>query len=157
MDLGTGPEIQELLVEKLQEAVLDGNPLSNIQVDPKLADIVTQQDQIGWEQLMQGQCGLAWNTHDRLQPGTTRRQNGNWTTEVITFIFEQWWKLWESRNQDQHGRYQASQLQAQELQVNHELQIFYKDYSEKGPQEMKRLFDMTIETHREQSTAATRQ
>ena len=78
-------------------------------------------------------------------------------TEVVLFIFNQWWQLWETINKDRHGRDLALRLKAKAKQVNHKLQIFYKEYEGKLPQDLKWLFDMTIETHRQKTTAATRQ
>ena len=60
VDLATGPEVRELVVSKLR-AVLDGNQPSMIPTDPSLGDIVAQQERIGWDQLMLGRLGLAWN------------------------------------------------------------------------------------------------
>ena len=156
IEIRTGPQVRTLLVAKLR-AVLDGEQPEAVPVDPSLQEIAHQQDKIGWEQLMRGRFGQAWNSHGRTRPGTAGQKHGNWTTEIITFIFEQWWKLWELRNQDRHGRDYATRLQAQALQVTHELQTFYADYAGKVPQTINWLFDTTIETHRDRSTAATRQ
>ena len=156
IDLRTGPEVRNLLVAKLR-AVLDGVPTNTIPVEPQLAEIANQQDQIGWEQIMRGRFGWAWNDHPRTQPGQSEQHAGHWTTEVISFILEQWRKLWDTRNQDRHGRDIASQLQAQALQVDRELQLFYEEYAEQAPQELKWLFDTSIETHRKRPVAATRQ
>ena len=106
---------------------------------------------------MQGRFGWAWNTHKRMQPSQTTRLKGQWTTEVIFFIWDQWWKLWDMRNSNRHGRDLATRLQAQELQLEHKIQTFYDDYANKVPQHLGWLFDTTIETHRSRPTVATRQ
>ena len=73
-------------------------------MDPEVAEINHAQARIGWDQIMIGRFAINWNTHAQTQPGTTPKHLGNWTTTVIDFIFSQWWKLWESRNHDRHGR-----------------------------------------------------
>ena len=155
IDLKTGPEVRTLLVEKLR-AVLDGKPTITIPVDSSLEEIGTQQDQIGWDQIMQGRLGWAWQTHARTQPDKSGTK-GNWTSEVISFIFNNWWKLWESRNQDRHGRDLATRIQTQALQTDRELAMFYEEFSGQVPQELSWILDTSLETHRKRPTAATRQ
>ena len=135
-----------MLVSKLR-AVLDGQSPDTIPVNQSLEAIKTQQDQIGWEQLLRGRFGWAWNTHCKTQPSSTTTFKGHWTAEVIYFIWDQSWKLWELRNQDWHGRDLATSLQAQAQQMEHELQRFYDEYTDKVPQHLAWLFDMTNETH----------
>ena len=156
IDLRTGPEVRTLVVGKLR-AVLDGVPIHTIPVPPSLEEIGLQHDQIGWDQLMLGRWGWAWNTNARTQPGTSTSRAGGWTTEVISFIFKQWWKLCESRNQDRHGQDLATKLQTQALQVDRELQLFYDEYSSSVPQDLQWIFDTHINTHRKRPTAVTRQ
>ena len=150
------PEVRQLLVNKLR-AVLDGTPTNTIPVDPTIEEIGTQQGQIGWEQLLRGRFGWAWNTHERTQPSQTTKFKGQWTAEAIFFIWEQWWKLWEMWNHDRHGHNLVTRLQAQERQVDRELQDFHADYAHKVPQHFGWLFDTTMETHRRRPTAAMRQ
>ena len=156
IDLRTGPEVRRLLEDKLR-AVLDGTTPSAIIAHPSLEEIELQQNQIGWDQLMRGRFGWAWNCNARTQPGKQGSTKQDWTTEVISFIFDQWWKLWESRNQDQHGLDLATRLQAQAIQVDRELQLFYDDYAEVVPQHLRWIFDTSLDTHRKRSTAATKQ
>ena len=156
VDLRTGPEVRTLLVEKIR-AVLDGNSTATVPVPSSLEEIGLQQEQIGWDQLMRGRFGWAWNGHIRTQPGSAGRSRSDWTTEVISFILEQWWKLWTVRNQDRHGLDLATRLQAQAHQVDRELQLFYEEHAGTAPQNLKWIFDTSIETHRKRPTAATQQ
>ena len=156
IELKTGPEVKHLLISKLQ-AVLDGQPPNTIPVDPSLEEIATQQDQIGWEQILRGRFGWTWNAHNRTPLGQSTTSKGHWTTEVITFIWAQWWKLWELRNNNRHGHDLATRQQAQERQLDHEIQTFYEAYAHKVPQHLAWLFDTTIAIHRSRPAAATRQ
>ena len=108
VDIGTGCEVRELLISKLR-AVLDGEDPNRVPDDPTLTVICDAQKMITWEQLMIGRFARAWGMHTSTQPGKTQRTSKSWTTEVIDFIFTQWWKLWTLRNQDRHGRDLATQ------------------------------------------------
>ena len=153
----TGPEVRTLVVGQLR-AVLNRIPIHTVPIPPSLVEeIGLQQDQIGWDQLMLDRWGWAWNNNARTQPGTSTSRTGDWTTEIISFIFEQWWKLWESRNQDRHGQDLATKLQTQALQVDRELQMIYDEYSSNVPQDLRWIFDTPIDTHWKRPTAATRQ
>ena len=152
----TGPKVQHLLISKLR-AVLDGENPDRVPVNPVVTDISSDQTQIGWHQLMYGRFALQWDKHTNTQPAATAKQQGSWTTNVIDFIFSQWWKLWESRNQDRHGRDLTSRLQANALQVDRELALFYDTFITTTPQHLAWLFDTTLEVRRQCPPAAIRQ
>ena len=138
-------------------AVLDGEDPNQIPEDPRLTAICEAQKLITWDQLMLGRFATTWGAHVRTQPGTTSKSHKSWTTEVIDFIFTHWWKLWELRNQDRHGRDLATQQQAHAQQVDRELQMLYETYADQTPQHLQWLFDTPIEVRRHWPTSATRQ
>ena len=94
INLGTGPQVRDPLVSKLR-AVLDGDNPNQVYEDPLVTTICEAQQQINWVQLMLGRFAKAWVEHPRTQPGTARQSHHNWTTEVIDFIYTQWWTLWD--------------------------------------------------------------
>ena len=96
MDLGTGQSIRELLVMKLR-AVLDGLNPDRIPVDLSLTHLNNEQGEIGWEQILRGRFALGWSSHPHTLPSTTKTGKESWTTNIIDFILEQWWSLWEMR------------------------------------------------------------
>ena len=51
----------------------------------------------------------------------------------------------------------ATKLQAQALQVDRELQMFYAEFDGKVPQDLQWIFGANIATHRDRPTTATRQ
>ena len=129
IDLGTGSKVRDLLISKLR-AVLDGENPDRVPEDPELAEICSHQALIGWDQLMRGRFAKQWARHANTQLGTRLKRKHSWTTEVIDFIFTQWWHLWELRNQDRHGRDLESRLQAEARQVERELTMFYDNYED---------------------------
>ena len=134
---------------KLQ-AVLDGDDPDRVPEDATVSTLCEQQRQIKWEQLMLGRMlgrfAKDWSSHHGTQPGQDRVRHSNWTTEVIDFIFTQWWKLWELRNQDRHGRDLATQRQATAQQVDRELTMFYDDYEGTVPQHLNWIFDTRLKS-----------
>ena len=153
---GTGTIIRDLLVSKIR-AVLDGADPDQIPTEPIVADICNKQKQIGWDQLLRGRFATAWGTHTSTPSGSQGETHRTWTTEVIDFIFTQWWLLWESRNQDKHGRDLVSKHQATARQVDRELQIFYDEYEDQAPQHLRWIFDTPIEVRRQWPTTAMQQ
>ena len=51
----------------------------------------------------------------------------------------------------------ATRTQAQALQVDRELQMFYEEYSGNVPQELQWIFDTSIDTHGKTSTTTIQQ
>ena len=152
----TGPKVRNLLISKIR-SVLDGDNPDRVPVDPDIIEINSAQTQIGWHQLMHGCFALQWNAHPNTQPDSTVKQRGSWTSNIIDFIFSQWWKLWESRYQDRHGRDLTSRQQADALQVDRELALFYDKFQTTTPQHLAWLFDTTLEVRQQWPPAATRQ
>ena len=98
---------------------------------------------------MLGRFAKTWGTHARTQPGTDQNSRMSWTTEVIDFIFTQWWKLWEACNQDRHGGDMATQQQATATQVGRALTMLYDTYANNVPQHLRWMFDTSIEVRQQ--------
>ena len=91
-----------------------------------MASISQHQQQIGWEQVMQGRLAQESGHQLRTQVGSDTRQTSS--TDVFDFIFTQWWHL---REQDLETKHQAVACQ-----VDWELQLFYDDYENLTPQHL---------------------
>ena len=156
MALGTGPKVRQILITKTC-AVLDGMNPTSIPIDPGVTMIASDQETIGWDQIMKGRFAKSWNTHARTQPGTEAKYLGQWMTNVVDFIYTHWWKPWESRNQDRHGHDLTSRLQADVLQTKRELTMFYNDFTLMTPQHLAWLFDTPIEVRQQWPAALIRQ
>ena len=122
-----------------------------------VADIDSDQAKIGWTQLLKGRFSKRWNSHPNIQPGQARQYQGKWTTNVIDFIFAQWWELWESRNQDRHGRDLTTRMQADARQADRELAMLYDTYEAIAPQHLAWLFNIPLDARRQWPTTAIRQ
>ena len=140
------------MVTKLR-AHLDGANPAATPIDPSVTYLAQCQEQIGWDQLLKGRFSKQWAC-ESLLPTTQQRAKVNWTVSVIEFIFVQWWQLWESRNQDRHGRDLATKLQAAHLQAHRELRLLYDEYQPRTPQTFQWLFDIDISTRKQWTTPA---
>ena len=72
-------------------------------------------------------------------------------------IWKEWWKLWELRNGDRHGRDLATQTQAAERQTQRELQQFYDNHQHKVGQALQWLFAIPITTRQQWKISAIQQ
>ena len=98
----------------------------------------------GWNQLLKGRISSLWNAHCVLK--SQRQAHTNWTVEIVDCISQQWWTIWELRNQDRHGRDHLTQAQASTLQAHRELQLLYNKYELIAPQQLQWLFNIDVNT-----------
>ena len=143
LELRTVKQVRTLLLDRVTSIIYGTNP-TIAPTDPNLVTLCQAQDAIGWEQVLKGRFSSLWNSHCILR--SQRQQHTNWTVEVIDCIFQQWWLLWELRNQDRHGRDASTQAQASTLQAHRELQILYDTYKPIAPQQLQWLFNIDIST-----------
>jgi hypothetical protein len=71
-----------------------------------------------------------------------------------TCVLSEWIKLWTLRNDDRHGRDQATRLQAENRQVICKLHQFYENHDGRVPKRLRRLFEEPITTRLEWRTAS---
>jgi hypothetical protein len=157
-DVGTAPDIQTQLIDALR-IVLFSASTTGIIVQPGLRDVATAQQTIGWHQLLRGRFSKQWIKAQDQYLGTnaTTQNNGTqWLTNVIDFIFTQWWTLWELRNEDRHGRDLVTQSQAHARQAIYELTQLYDDYQHTVPDRLGWLFSTSLQTRMQWPTNALR-
>jgi hypothetical protein len=84
------------------------NQDTNIECTPDLRQIKDDQEQMRWDQMLQGRIAYQWVKHQQEAMGdtATKRKNAmgpmTWATDMIAPIFEHWLKLWKMRNGDRH-------------------------------------------------------
>lgn len=85
-----------------------------------------EQKAIGWDNILKGRLSLAWTTVIKHHRGGEDPEAGlKWTTTVADTLLQQWWALWELRNEDRHGRDKATRSQADQRQAIREMQQLY--------------------------------
>ena len=74
-------------------------------------------------------------------------------TKIIDVLFKEWWKLWELRNGDRHGRDASTRATAENRQILSELIQFYENHKDTAPQRLQWLFDIPLMTRMQLQTA----
>jgi hypothetical protein len=157
-DIDTAPDIQTQLIDALR-VVLFSAATTGIPTQPGLHHVAAAQRAIGWHQILRGRFSKQWITAQDQYLGTTAstQHNGTrWLTNLIDFIFAQWWTLWELRNEDRHGRDLATQSQAHARQAIHELTQIYDTYQHTVPARLEWLFTTSLQTRMQWPTHALR-
>jgi hypothetical protein len=117
-------------------------------VDPSVREVAEDQEEIGWHHILKGRFSRKWKqTQDRyLGTRADEKVNGGtWMTKVITKWFEQWLKLWKMRNEDRHGRDEATARHARDRQTIREATLFYEAYQDKDVGELQWLFTTPLQ------------
>lgn len=143
----TSPQLQTLYLNAL-DALLYNKPLDSIPVDPSVAEVAQAQADIGWHQILFGRFALHWQqSHNNyLGNRATSKNNGvTWMTTVIQVWLQQWLKLWKLRNEDRHGRDEATERQAQERQIIREVQMFYENHANRVGPNLQWLFQTPLQ------------
>ena len=119
-------------------------------IDPTTTKLCQAQDAIGWDQIMKGRFAKQWNTQSTLPAQQHRHKN--WTVEIIDYIFDQWWILWDLRNQDRHGHNNLTQVQASKAQAHRELHLLYTRFRDTAQQTLQWIFDTDVATRQQWTT-----
>ena len=158
-ELDTALPLQSLLLEAAK-AVLDGLPLDTITIDPAVEHVATAQANIGWDQIFKGRFSQSWRIMQDQYLGSrqTKCNTGQtWLTNVINTIFQEWWKLWELRNEDLHGRDYNTRTQAETRQGIRELTQLYQAHQEIAPPHLQWLFNIPLMTRMQYNISTIRQ
>ena len=89
-------------------------------------------------------------------PKVKGRDGNSWSRKILIHIFTHWNILWDSRNQDQHGKDTSTRAKALKDQVIRELEILYS-IRHTVLQRDSNLFYDNIEEHQAQPTNTIRQ
>jgi hypothetical protein len=147
-DSRTALPLQTLLLDAF-DAVLHNKDFATIRADPSVQHVATAQAAIGWDQIIKGRFAAQWSAcqHAHFGPDCNKRLNGtSWLTNVIDLIYKEWWKLWEMRNGDRHGRDLATRLQAEAAQAARELTLLYDTHSLSVVERLRWLFAIPLHT-----------
>ncbi|KAI2510586.1 hypothetical protein MHU86_3854 [Fragilaria crotonensis] len=106
------------------------------QYHPTLRGIITQQNRIGWKQLFLGRFGIAWSQHQTRhymahgeEDDGLDRSGLQWQSNLIQFVWDRWYVLWRSRNQEIHGHDERTRQEASKRKVRQELHEIYQNRS----------------------------
>lgn len=135
---GTSPLVCGLLMDglRLWFASTTDIELRPEQYHPTLRGIITQQNRIGWKQLFLGRFGIAWSQHQTRhymahgeEDDGLDRSGLQWQSNLIQFVWDRWYVLWRSRNQEIHGHDERTRQEASKRKVRQELHEIYQNRS----------------------------
>lgn len=106
----------------LESATPDQFQLPDAVYDDRYHRLIAHQNQIGWKQIFLGRFAWGWSdaqeAHYVTQPNIDpkrkfKRTGASWQTAIIGSIWDHWYLLWTTRNQDVHGmdKTQAAQIE----------------------------------------------
>jgi hypothetical protein len=101
LQISTEPGITKVLCAKLLRWQ-SGGSIGNIPVGsfPGLQEVVTKQDTLGWQSLLEGRPAIGWREvqHRYLQSIGSRRSGLRWLTALIQKLWGVAWDTWDHRN-----------------------------------------------------------
>ena len=151
----TRPAVQKILNDGIAGWFLD--PSNEFKLDPMAypADvrrIVSHQNDIGWQHVFLGRFATEWSEIQdvhfiRINQETNdkklKRTGQRWQVVLVGFMWEQWWKVWESRNRDLHGADAKSKAKAEARETHRTLSELYDLRSRTDPH-VQQLFHIDI-------------
>ncbi len=138
----------------------DNPPLVQLSLDlypVELYPLLATQNSIGWRQLFNGRFSQQWaadlqNNHlfrNRHHLPTKNPTGHKWQVTIITVIWEQWYALWKMRNEDVHGKDEATRIIAERREVTRRLTAIYDQRQHMEPSAQSLLYP-DIRNHLEQ-------
>jgi hypothetical protein len=137
----THPELRQILITALTlwitwtdeeqdyQHTIDTNNFTSPQM---VRLLVTQQNAIGWDQILLGRFSILWSDIQDDYYATTinnkdsrRRSGDQWQQAIIGEVWSQWFILWESRNKDQHGSNESTRHRLEREEVERTLCELY--------------------------------
>jgi hypothetical protein len=104
---------------------------------PDVHGVIRQQTKVGWKQIMLGRFVREWRRVQGLysdkiitpsqiaSAAPHKRTTEKWLTGLIAVLWDQWYILWEDRNQDLHGRDTQERQSNLRQDVNRQLNEIY--------------------------------
>lgn len=150
--LNTRPILRDALLLGITHWFSQATTPLEISVDDD--DIITMmknQSTIGWRHIFNGRFCNDWAILQGVHYGDNRDQTTSpkgtqWTAEIISTIWSEWYKLWETRNSAVHGTDAASQRAIQRTHLLRRLSELYSRRRQVEPS-LVEVFDIPEETH----------
>jgi hypothetical protein len=110
----TRPHLRDILLDGLKGWLESPEPdqyqLSEALYDDEFQRLIKQQNNIGWKHVFLGRFSVEWSdmqdafyvTRPNYNPQKSRK-GARWQVAIITCLWDQWYSLWENRNNDLHG------------------------------------------------------
>jgi hypothetical protein len=113
----------------------------------ELRTLAAAQEAIGWINLFKGRMSKQWIARQREHIGTrsTNKKNAmSWATKVIDYFYTEWFKVWDERNLDRHGRDFQEQSNRLKDRALREMGHLYS-FADHVPDDIRWLFSTPLE------------
>ncbi len=108
------------------EALFQGRPDELREyVDPECRQIAAKQAAIGWANMLKGRLSKSWSACQSRHLRQPAKDPSKWSKDLALFMLQQFLLLWKSRNEDRHGRDQASRREAEHSKVVSAIEYYY--------------------------------
>jgi hypothetical protein len=136
----THPELRQILINAIEHWLTWNDEDQDYQhtianhtsTSPQMVRLVTQQNAIGWDQILLGRFSIMWSAIQDDYYATTinntesrRRSGEQWQQAIISEVWSQWFLLWELRNKDQHGSNESTRQRIEREEVERTLRELY--------------------------------
>jgi len=126
--------------------------ISDNRYPPRYANLIRQQNGIGWEHLYRAKWSMEWRklqdcyARAAIEGGRNAISGSEWLLGLGRLMIQQWLQLWKLRNDERHGvdSYRHSQLREQTLHA--ELQDLYSFKNKVCPND-RRIFHTSVAEH----------
>jgi hypothetical protein len=147
------PTLKEILHKGLTNFHNQQTGVAARDYDPKYQGLISQQNDLGWDQLYRGRWSTQWCLlHDQYvqqyyQDLTAVFPDGEtWVFQHGIILMDQWLKLWQIRNEERHGKDTNEKQQKRASTLTRQLQDIYTFRSQVIPRD-RSLFYATPEEH----------
>ena len=108
--------------------------------------VMTQQNKIGWHQLLHSQAVRAWRQtvtpqHTQQHSKTKDSAETTWVTNMLDTIWAEWFKVWEARNEFVHGKTMMEKQERKQAEIKQKIRTIYKNKEKYLPLEQRLLGD----------------
>ena len=128
-DLKTDPILTDILLTGLKNWLQDIPYHTQENVPHDYHQLIHEQNTIGWIHVFQGRITKQWATlqqwHYSGFPKVKGRDGSSWSRKILNHIFTHWNTLWDTRNQDRHGKDSTTRAKAAKEQTIRELEALY--------------------------------
>ena len=117
---------------------------------PRYTPLIQSQNNIGWDQVYRGRWSVEWRHHQDSfranNPQCYPMSGEDWIRGIGRLLIDQWLHLWKLRNDDRHGKDQATNSLLRARTLHAELRELYSYKLQMCPID-RHLFHASVEEH----------
>jgi len=149
--LQSDPFLCDILRDGLQRWHNNLPPIDTQQYPETYHTLITNQNEIGWEQLYRARWCKQWSEHHHqyaIRKGMTNQNadGSTWVRKIGRRLLTQWFDLWQMRDKERHGRDIEEQKKLRQHKLSSETEELYQYRNQTMPTD-RGMYSDTIEDH----------